>query len=385
MRFRSTSFCSVLVLRRIVIFSVLVTLSSCIADCGSTAPPDTTRATSATSVTSTTPVSATTRVSETSREPVATVGDRTITRGILQRWVALANHGRTAAPEPPDYTRCVEYLRSASTGSAHQTTAQLRGICGKRYEELWKPALSSLIHAQWLIGEAADEGLRIDARLKRESVLSGPHGEEVRFKLIAANFVHRLYRKLEQAVPPVNRAQLPEYYQRHKEDFVVPELRDLYIIRTADDAAAKQAKKEIEGGTSFATIVKNTSLIQPSGAHDGLLRGLGPDNWPEPPLSKEIFHAPLKTLSGPVQISLGSYVFEVLRRIPAHRKTLAEATPEVAEKLHLILRHRTFSPFVAAFRKKWLAKTNCRPGYVVKYCKQFKATTAELDEYPDIL
>jgi hypothetical protein len=38
-------------------------------------------------------------------------------------------------------------------------------------------------------------------------------------------------------------------------------------------------------------------------------------------------------------------------------------------------RRAAFNAFVARFRKKWKAKTDCRPGYVVEDCRQYKPST----------
>ena len=108
-------------------------------------------------------------------------------------------------------------------------------------------------------------------------------------------------------------------------------------------------------------------------------------NWPEQPLSSEVFHARLKTLGGPVKISLGYYVFEVIRRVPARQSTLAEVKPEIATQLHRLLRDRMLSRFVAAFRRKWTSRTNCLHGYVVKYCRQYRSSRANSQEAPNVL
>ncbi len=327
------------------------------------------------------------------------IGDKIITRATLQHWIAIGTHARTGAPEPPDYTACIERLRSTTTSTAPHMTERLREACRQEYDALMPSALSSLIHAQWLAGEAAGEGLKVDtARLKRESSLNGQHGAEVqealastetisdvRFNLIASQISDQIYRKLEREVPAATRTRISDYYERHKKSFVVPEQRDLHVIRVATDAAAKKTKGELESGTSFATLVKRTSLIQPGGSHDGLLLGLRPEDWPEPPLSQEVFHARPKTLHGPVNTSFGYYVFEVVRSIPAHQRTLAEVEPEIAKQLHQMWRYRIVSRFVAAFRKKWIARTNCLPGYVVKHCRQFRSPKANFQGYQNVL
>jgi parvulin-like peptidyl-prolyl isomerase len=362
----------------------VLAVGSAASGCGSTASNDTARAK---------PVApaaphdrATKQIRDTKRKPVATIGNKTITRGSLEHWVSIATHAQIGAPEPPDFTACIEYLRSPSASTTAQTTQRLTNACRQKYDALLKSALISLIHAQWLIGEATDEGLKVDeAKLKRETALSGPHGREARqtlantgesisdfkFNLMVTQLSDRIYGKLERKVPTVTRARVSEYYEHHKTSFIVPERRDLYVLRIASDAAAKKAKQEIEGGASFATIVKKTSLTQPDTSHDGLLLGLAPNNWPEPPLSREVFHAHLRTLVGPVKSSLGYYLFEVIRTFPARQSTLPEVKSEIAKQLRQLLRDRIFSRFMTAFKEKWTSRTNCLPGYVVKYCSQY--------------
>jgi hypothetical protein len=342
------------------------------------------------------PVTAASRVprqqlDEAEDEPVARIGDRTITLGALRHWISIDIHGQAGAPEPPDYAACIAYLHAESV----QTTAQLREVCRREYDGLMKPALSSLIHDRWLTAEAAEAGLKADEpKLKRESSTSGPHGEEVRqtlettdetasdvkFKLLVDQLSGRIYRKLELSTPIVTSRQVSSYYMRHKRTFVAPEQRDLYILRTASNAAAKKAKREVEGGTSFAKLVGKTSLEQPTTAKDGLLLGLRPNNFGEPPLNKAIFSAPLNALRGPVEISLGYYIFNVLHSHPARQRSLAEVRPEIVRLLHQQRRDRIVTRFVAAFRKKWTSRTTCAPGYVVKYCRQYRGSKAELRE-----
>jgi len=331
------------------------------------------------------------QLSKAEHEPVARIGDQTITLGALRHWISIDSNGRAGAPEPPDYTECIEYLRANN----EQTTARLKRVCMQEYDELLKPTLSLLIHDRWLIAEAAEDGLKADeTKLKRESSLSGPHGEEVRqtleatgetpsdvkLKLLVNQLSERIYRKLALSVPIVTSRQASGYYMRHRPAFVTPEQRDLYILRTASNAAAKKAKREIEGGASFATVVAKTSLEQPTTAKDGLLLGLGPNNFGEPPLNKAIFSAPLNALRGPVEISLGYYLFDVLHSHPAHQRSLAEVRPEIVRLLHQQRRDRNVTRFVAAFRAKWTSQTSCVPGYVVKYCKQYRQSKAELQE-----
>jgi hypothetical protein len=331
-------------LGRILTFAVLAAVAPATAGCDSSSPHDASpespvAATAAPEHAPTTSAPGRTakRLSETAGRPVATIGHKRITLGALEHWASVGTYPRAGTPEGDS-----------------------------------RAALSSLIHAQWLIDEAAEEGLKADSsKLEPESVVS--------------RLSELIYRRLERKAPSVTPADVARYYERHKRSFTIPEQRDLHIVRTASAEAANRARREIEGGASFAAVVQKTSLEQPISARDGLLLGLGSNNWPEQPLSNDIFHARLKTLEGPVKISLGYYVFEVLRKHPAHQSTLAEAMPKIRELLHRKSRDQTVSRFILAFRRKWLARTDCRPGYVVKYCRQYKPSTKLSRESPTAL
>ncbi len=333
-----------------------------------------------------------------SREPIARIGKVTITRGVLEHWTSVGVHGKIGAPEPPAYAACVSYLGLGASETT--TTEQLRLTCKRKYEESLHKALNLLIHVPWLISEAAEAGIRVDrAKLARETALSGPHGEAIkqilankgetladfRLTLTLIRLSAQFDRKLE-ARMPVTGARIADYYRLHKDSLGIPEQRDLYVVRFASLGEANTAKREIEHGASFATIAKRaSSLAQPSGAQNGLLRGLKPENWPEKPLPEDIFHAPLKTLEGPVRISFGYYVFEVVGKRPGRPSTLAEAKAEVVRKLHELLRERIFARFAVAFTKKWAARTVCLPGDLARHCRESRSKPTSPLEVPNLL
>lgn len=388
---------------RTATFAALIIASSA-AGCGSAAKHSVARSHNATKTESVTPITTANptigQVHENLRQPVVTIAGKPITLGVLRHWILTSVHPEVEVPEPPGYKACIEHLRAAASTTTKYTTEELKDTCRRQYDKSFIPALRLLIHAHWLIDEAANEGLRVDQeRLRREATVNGPRGEEVRgilarkgatisdvrFRLMLNELSERIYRKLEAKVPTVTPAQISKYYKRHKQRYVIPEKRDLYVVRTASDAEATKAKRELEGGTSFATIVKKSTLVQPETSQGGLLLGLSPRTWPEQPLSREVFRAPLKTLRGPVKISLGYYVFEVIRRTPPRQSTLTEARSEIATQLHELRRDQILSRFVAAFRKRWRPRTSCRPGYVVIQCKQHKGSEVEFEASPAVL
>jgi len=327
------------------------------------------------------------------REPVASVAGKPITRGTLLHWMEIGGASKQEVPEPASVTSCIAALRSG------QALAQLKGGCKERYQKLMVPALNGLIHSQWLLGEAAEEGITLSpVELEHEFEKSTGGGgpilrqvlkqtgqtvEDIKFNLKVGQLSDRIYERVEREVPKVTDARLASYYERHKQSFAVPLERDLRIVRTASDAAARKALSELRSGKSFASVVKGVRVLQPVGTKEGLLLGLSPKEFSEPILAKAIFRARPSTLVGPVKIFLGYYVFEVTRIHPPRQKTLSEVRATLRRQLPELLHNQTLSHAVALFRRKWIARSDCRPGYVVEDCRQYKPSkgTERRDAY----
>ena len=81
----------------------------------------------------------------------------------------------------------------------------------------------------------------------------------------------------------------------------------------------------------------------------------------------------MNVLSGPVKTPFGYYIYEVTKIIPGNQQTLAEAQSSAKQQLIASQQQAALSKFVKEFKKKWMAETDCRSGYVVADCKQYKA------------
>ncbi len=292
-------------------------------------------------------------------------------------------------PDAPNFTACIAHLRTGAAAS--RPASELKGECQKRYEALLSPALGSLIHTQWLLGEAREEGVRVgEAEVQREyasATAANPEFKEtlastgqtiadVKLNLKLGQISNKIYERIKERTPKTTATLVERYYQQHKASYALPEQRDLHIIRTASQAAARKALGEIRSGRSFSSIAKQITIPQPIGTKNALLLALAPKGFSEPLLAEAIFKARPKVLSGPIKISLGYYVFEVTRIHPPHRRTLAEVRGTLERRLPELLRNQTLSGFVTTFRRKWTARTDCRAGYVVENCRQYKSTGA---------
>lgn len=270
-------------------------------------------------------------------EAIVTIGTTALTRSMLRSWAAIEGQGESAA-------------------------------------------LSSLIRAEWAIGEAAAG--RSKAAAGRSKVAAGRSKAAAatptpRSALAVEQLSEQIYRELARHVPAIARASVAAYYERRRASFVSPERRDLHIVRAASEAAAQRAKRELEDGASFATVVARTAQTQPVSARHGLLLGLSSTDWPEPTISDAVFHAPLKALRGPVQVrGLGYYVFEVLRRTPTRQKALAEVAPEITSRLAQRQRERALSRFAAELARRWAARTDCPSSRAVELCTRSLAVAS---------
>ena len=141
---------------------------------------------------------------------------------------------------------------------------------------------------------------------------------------------------------------------------------------TKTEAAAKSAKKEVESGKSFASVAKKVSIDPTSKAKGGLLPEVIKGEE-EKALDTAIFSTAKNILSGPVKTPFGFYVFEVKSIAVGHQQTLKQVQASIKQQLTATQQQSALTEFVKSFKKKWTAKTDCRAGYIVTDCKQYKA------------
>ncbi|HUN78543.1 MAG TPA: peptidyl-prolyl cis-trans isomerase, partial [Solirubrobacteraceae bacterium] len=170
----------------------------------------------------------------------------------------------------------------------------------------------------------------------------------------------------------VSEADVEKYYREHKSQYGQPERRDLRVVLTKTEAQAKQAKSEIESGKSFASVAKSKSIEPTSKAAGGELPGVVKGEE-QKAFSEAIFAAQKGVLSGPVKTPFGYYVFEVKATHAPTQQSLSSVKSTIKQQLISQGQQTSLSKFIKEFQKKWKAKTECRAGYVVQDCKQYKA------------
>lgn len=340
------------------------------------------------------------------RVAVVHVGGDSITKATVDHWISV-RRPKIASYEPRSRAACSAVRVKAEVGSPKlikgypPTMAQLKRRCEQKHEQALKEqVLGSLISSEWVIQEAAKDGLRVtDSEVerqldedKRKQFSSEAEfqrylkstGETVADLLLGIKLglaSEKIRQMIKRRIGNVTPAQIAAYYNTHMQRYVAPERRDIEAIRTWTKPAIEKAEKEVRSGVSFADVAKRVSIDRPSNEHGGVTLGVVPGQE-EKGYDEAIFAAKLHVLTGPLYLRKRYYVFEVTRIIPSRQKPFGEIEASIAQQLSTELQQRALVRFIAAWRKRWAAKTGCRPGYVVPKCRQFKVSSATPPEDP---
>jgi len=306
--------------------------------------------------------------------------------------------GKPAAPEPPEYTACINHLKevaqhelSVKKIKSVPATATLKTTCAQQYQSLKREVLGFLVSSQWIIGEAASLGVKVsDAEVKKQFVKirtqqfpaaaefekfltsSGQTVSDLLLRVKLNMLSQKIQQKISKSKGKVTQAQIQKYYNENQSRYSVPEKRTVEVILTKTEAAAKSAKKEIESGKSFASVANAKSLDPATNKKGGQLGEIA-KGQEEQSLDAAIFSAQKGQLLGPINTSFGYYIFEVLGTKAGSQQSLSSVQATIKQQLTATQQQAALSKFVKEFKKKWKAKTDCRAGYVVEDCKQYKA------------
>jgi foldase protein PrsA len=335
-------------------------------------------------------------------DAVVQVNGKSITKTAFDHWMHVASAstaasgGKVIVPEPPSYSACIAHLAATAPkpakGQKAPTTAQLKTQCEQQYKALQQQVLGFLISSEWVIGEASTLGVKLtDAEVKKQFLkiknqqfpkaaefekFLATSGQTVSDLLLRIKAVSLLPQKIEAQIVKkkgkVTEAQITSYYNTNKSRFGTPEKRSVQIILTKTEAAAKSAKKEVESGKSFASVAKKVSIDPTSKAKGGLLPEVI-KGQEEKSLDAAIFSTAKNVLSGPIKTPFGFYVFEVKGITAGQQQPLSKVKASIKQQLTATQQQTALTTFVKAFKKKWTAKTECRAGYIVPDCKQYKA------------
>jgi parvulin-like peptidyl-prolyl isomerase len=186
----------------------------------------------------------------------------------------------------------------------------------------------------------------------------------MRLNLLALKLEQRRLREAEQRI---SSATVANYYAANKRRFVVPESRDLEVLSNYDRSVVSKARREIEGGADFIAVAKrmSTDPEAPKGLQLGLKRGTEERRY-----EHYVFGAKQGVLTGP-QLETQYYLFKVLKIRRPKQKTLAESEAAIRQQLVARRRRQLADQWHSAGERIWVARTDCKSGYVVPKCRQY--------------
>ena len=334
---------------------------------------------------------------------VVTVDGKPITKDTFAHWMGVAalasgatqGASKPAVPEPPHYTACIAHLQATAPkpakGQPAPTTAQFKTQCEQQYKSLQQEVLGFLISSSWVLGEAGSLGVKAsDKEVKKrfEQIRNQQFPKSAEFEKFLANsgqsvsdlllrvklnlISSKIQQKIAKQKAKVTQSEIEKYYHENQQRFSVPEKRDLELILTKTEGAAKKAKAEVESGKSFASVAKSSSIDPTSKANGGQLPGVV-KGQEEKSLDQAVFSAQKNVLSGPVKTAFGYYIFRVKNTTAGSQQSLQQAQSTIKAQLTATQQQSALTNFVKRFKTKWIAKTDCRAGFVVMDCKQYKA------------
>lgn len=338
---------------------------------------------------------------------VVSVNGTPVTTSTFNHWMEVAAGSsasgsttgqKPVVPDPPTYKACIAHLEATAPkpakGQPKPTAATYKAQCEQQYTALKQQVLGFLISANWVIGEAEAQGVKVsDAEVHKQfnQIKSQQFPKEADFQkflsssgqtvsdLLLRVKLDMLSQKIQQKVTKdagkkPSQQEIKSYYEAHKSQYGQPERRNILIILTKTQAQAEKAKKEIESGKSFSSVAKAVSIDPVSKAAGGSLPGVV-KGQEQKALDEAVFKAKVNVLGGPIKTPFGYYVYEVKKTLPANQQPLSSVQSSIQQQLTAQKQQKALSEFVKNFRKKWEGRTECRSEYSVKDCKGYKAPT----------
>ncbi len=129
----------------------------------------------------------------------------------------------------------------------------------------------------------------------------------------------------------VSEQELSDAYNTFKEEYFIPEKRDIIQVSFADVAAAEKAKARVDAGEDLEKIA--TELGQK--ANDISFNGSVKTDFLDEKIAEAAFSIKEGTVSAPIAGSLNTALLKAVKVIPAHQPTLADISTVLKQRLQL--------------------------------------------------
>jgi foldase protein PrsA len=252
--------------------------------------------------------------------------------------------------------------------------------------EVRDEVVQQLVFNRWIEAEAKARGVSVDdaavrqdferqkelsfpqeAQFQRYLETSGQTEEDILERVRIDLLSSKIRDQVTGADKKVTEQQIADYYNQNKAAFSEPERRDVRVVLTRTRAQAVAAKTALARGASWETVARRHSIDRATRADGGKLLAVTRAEQ-EKRLGDAMFEARKETLTGPVKVRQGYYVFEVTRVFQPRRQSLEEARATIEKLLVSEGRRKELDAFTEAFREKWRSRTECREGYITPDC-----------------
>jgi len=323
--------------------------------------------------------------------------------------------GTQFLPVPPEFSVCISRLTAVApkpTNGPLQSTTQLRASCREVYRKLLRKVLGPLISGQWVIREAAADGVapteaqvkqrfeyyrsrefRTEARLRAYLASTGETIPDMLFNVEEGIALQALFDRIHTSIArTATDAMVTRYYDENRRVYTLNERRNIGLIRTTSATEAMRVKHELESGVSFESIARRLAPQQPVYTFGkALIIGLKPRVYSEPELNDPIFAAKQGVVVGPLKVDVtrlfrhttdpavlrkvrlidGYYVVRVNKIVRPSQVPLAQVKTAISRQLPIILYKQAVAAFVQAWRARWTARTSCHGEFITRRCQQF--------------
>ncbi len=335
--------------------------------------------------------------SSTPGDAVVNMAGNPISVQALNHWMYVAAKSQSSGSsspiivpnDPPDFTNCIATVRKEVSSLANQKTATLRNDCKQAFTQLSSQVLDYLIKGYWYQAEANKAGIKVsDAQVQKTfdaaknaqfkgnsagfNTFLGQTGQTLPDLLFRFRINAILQKLIAKHTKPVTTAEIQTYYNNHQSQFGTQATRSLKLVLASSQANAAAAKKALDSGQSWSTVVKKYSTDPTTKSTGGVLNNVNKQQV-ESALATAAFSAPANKLEGPVKGQFGYYVFEVTKINAGTQQSLAQATALIKQQLQSTSQTQAQTAVDNQAKKDWLSQTTCRAGYAMADCKGYKA------------
>jgi parvulin-like peptidyl-prolyl isomerase len=199
---------------------------------------------------------------------------------------------------------------------------------------------------------------RYEKAVKQQGLTDDQAREAIRQQLIS----QALFKKVTVDVK-VSDADIKQYYDTHKTQYVQPESRDVRHILVTKKALADSLYQQVKSGANFAKLAKQYSKDPGSASNGGKLTVSKGQTVPE--FDKTAFSLKTGEISRPVHTQYGYHIIQALSGVKAAKTTsLAQVRASIQQQLQQQKKNDKITKWLADTKKSYCGgKIKYQVGY----------------------